>query len=106
MTTTANYRQILNCPHKNDNGTSTTVGEYLCKLLTKLLTDVEGFDGKKPYGNSGWELEILESLNEYGYLYAQSGSDDYGSVEFTSAEKAEGFKLIKDAIVELFEAIC
>jgi hypothetical protein len=39
-----------------------TIREYLVKLLWTLWNDGEGFSGKRPYGNSGWEFELYAAL--------------------------------------------
>ncbi|MDF2695260.1 MAG: hypothetical protein K0S65_3643 [Labilithrix sp.] len=48
----------------NDGGDTdaTTVGEYLAELLITLLTEEEGFSGKRPFGNSGWIADLEEAV--------------------------------------------
>lgn len=43
-----------------------TVREYLVALLAAVWDEGEGFDGKRPFGNSGWEGEVLEALDAAG----------------------------------------
>lgn len=46
---------------ENDAGAK-TIREYLKALLIKLWEEGEGFSGKRPFGNSGWEFEIYKAL--------------------------------------------
>jgi len=39
-----------------------SIREYLAKLLTKLITEEEGFSGKRPFGNSGWLSDLYFPL--------------------------------------------
>lgn len=60
-----------------ENGTG-TVRSYLQDLLHTLWVEEEGFSGKRPFGNSGWQYDVYTALviagliegqlNEYGYL--------------------------------------
>lgn len=43
-----------------------TVREWLRDALYALLTETEGFSGKRPLGNSGWYFEIEEALAKHG----------------------------------------
>lgn len=52
---------------RNDAGAK-TVGEYLTKLLTEVLVEGEGFSGKRPFGNSGWESELAYPLVKAGLI--------------------------------------
>lgn len=55
-----------------------TIEEYFKKLLLALWIDGECFDGKRPFGNSGWDRQIYSALisneiiegsfDEYGYI--------------------------------------
>lgn len=56
---------------------------YLGKLLYTLWCDGEGFSGKRPFGNSGWDYDIAYALCAGGfvpnaewrtYSYAEEGS--------------------------------
>jgi hypothetical protein len=39
-----------------------SIREYLHALLTKLWGEGEGFSGKRPFGNSGWEYDLYRAL--------------------------------------------
>lgn len=52
--------------HPDAPGTH-TIGEYLAELLNLLLEEGEGFDPKRPFGNSGWQDDIEETLTQAGF---------------------------------------
>lgn len=80
----------------NDAGVE-TVREYLFKLLYDVWLYDEGFDGKRPFGNSGWKWELYIALIRAGIV---NGSfDEYGYVdEFSDEERGRADSLIFDAI--------
>jgi hypothetical protein len=48
-------------------------------MLTKLWAEGEGFSGKRPFGNSGWEYDVYRFLVASG---AVAGTlDEEGNVE-------------------------
>ncbi len=51
----------------NDSGAS-TVGGYLAELLLKVWEKEEDFDGKRPFGNSGWQRNLTAMLGNAGAL--------------------------------------
>lgn len=72
-------QQVLNCPMVPNDVEAPDIRTYLACLLTALWKEGEGFSGKRPFGNSGWELDIITSLvkaelvpgtfdSEFGYL--------------------------------------
>lgn len=45
-----------------------TLKEYLKELLTELWVEEEGFSGKRPFGNSGWQFDVYGSLIKAGHV--------------------------------------
>ena len=45
-----------------------TVREYLHKLLETLWIEGEGFSSKRPFGNSGWENDLIIPLVKAGFV--------------------------------------
>lgn len=45
-----------------------TIKEYFLELLKTLWLEEEGFSGKRPFGNSGWQYEIYDLLTQNGIL--------------------------------------
>ena len=52
---------------ENDPGAG-TVREYLTTLLCVVWSDAEDFDGKRPFGNSGWQSEIYDVLFQTDFV--------------------------------------
>jgi hypothetical protein len=55
-------RDILSLPIDQDDVEAATIGEYLAELLHALWAEGEGFSGKRPLGNSGWERNLYDAL--------------------------------------------
>lgn len=68
---------VLGLPmEKNDSGARTIKG-YLIKLLDELWAEGEGFSGKRPFGNSGWERDLHKPLIVAGVIPGKLDSDGY-----------------------------
>jgi hypothetical protein len=67
----------------NDAGAS-TVGDYLTKLLLEVWKEEEDFDGKRPFGNSGWQHELGGALGDAGLLANWPGSERADAGERTN----------------------
>jgi len=80
----------------NDAGAS-TIREYLKALLTTLWNEGEGFSGKRPFGNSGWEYDLYKALIKAGVC--QGELDEYDCIEYVDTDNAN--ELIFKAI-EMF----
>ncbi len=88
--------EFLDLPMGENDANAVTVRDYLKALLRKLFAEGEGFSGKRPFGNSGWEGEIAAAFVKAGRLkgkmdgvYAEGYSDD------------ELYRLTQAAIAEL-----
>ena len=55
-------------PDRNDAGAE-TIREYFQALLTSLFEKGEGFSGKRPFGNSGWDYELYVPLVKAGLIH-------------------------------------
>lgn len=58
--------EILALPMGENDADAKTVKEYLKKLLETLWEEGEGFSGKRPFGNSGWEVELEHAVEAEG----------------------------------------
>lgn len=76
---------------------ASTIKEYLIKLLTELWEKGEGFSGKRPFGNSGWEYELYLPLVKAGAVNGKLDSEGYIQEVDTDAANT----LIFDAIEAL-----
>lgn len=81
---------------ENDAGAS-TIREYLKTLLTTLWEEGEGFDGKRPFGNSGWEYDLYKALIKAGVCGGEF--DEYGCIKYVN--HSIGNELIFQAIEQL-----
>lgn len=86
----------LELPANNDAGAKTVRG-YLIGLLTGLWREKDGFSGKRPFGNSGWEYDVYTSMIRAGLIQGKLDADGY--VEEADTQAAD--ELILAAIKSL-----
>ena len=56
-----------------------TIRTYLKECLKALVRDGECFSGKRPLGNSGWDMEVAVPLVKGGLVRGEVDADDtYG----------------------------
>lgn len=61
--------QVLNSPIPSPYSPGeTTIREYLMRLLLTLWQEGESFSGKRPFGNSGWEWDVIDALHVAGFI--------------------------------------
>jgi hypothetical protein len=89
---------ILSTPMPGENDADAeTVGDYLITLLAALWSRGADFDGKRPFGNSGWKYDIHKALIVAGHIAGRL--DECGYVEESDDEAAD--RLIMTAIKSL-----
>lgn len=88
--------EVLALPMGENDAGAATVRDYLKALLSTLWDDGEGFSGKRPFGNSGWESELYAALVSAG---AVEGTVDDGYLEDCDTGAARA--LIREAIKAL-----
>lgn len=74
-----------------------TIGGYLIKLLETLWNEGEGFSGKRPFGNSGWEYDLYKPLISAGVI--RGDLDEGGHIDWV--DESAGTKAIFAAIKAL-----
>jgi hypothetical protein len=47
---------------EDNDAQAETIGQYLALLTKKIWDEEEVFDGKRPFGNSGWQSDISLAL--------------------------------------------
>lgn len=72
------YKELLEIRFDSDAGDNLSVREYLKALLVTLWKEGEGFSGKRPFGNSGWEYELFLPLIKAGAMPGEV--DEYGYI--------------------------
>ena len=86
----------------SDAGGNLTVRDYLRTLLETLWLEGEGFNGKRPFGNSGWEYDLYAPLIKAGFIAGDL--DSYGYVNsITDHKEAEAY--VFDLIVAAFHGV-
>lgn len=96
MTATVDPRAILDTPMPHNDAGAPTIGAYLVALAREVWRENEGFSGKRPFGNSGWEGEIYTALAAAGYIEATDHGG--GDIEYDSGQEAIGDGLIYAAL--------
>lgn len=71
----------------SDAGSQLTVREYFRELLTTLWEEKEGFSGKRPFGNSGWEYEVHIALAKAGFVDLGEWDDECEGHEMATTEQ-------------------
>ena len=54
-----------------------TIGGYFELLLSTLFQETECFNGKRPFGNSGWEYDLYKPLIKAGAMPGTIDEDGY-----------------------------
>lgn len=91
MTAKYTATEILLTPMTDNDAGAKTIGQYLARLSQQVISEVEGFSGKRPFGNSGWQLDIVHALVLNKFIDGELDEDgyvtDYSYTEFTAAMK-------------------
>ena len=88
---------ILNLPMQPNDAGAATIRDYLKALLKKLWNEEDGFSGKRPFGNSGWQYDLYPPLIKAGIVTGTL--DKYGHINEIDQPRAN--ELIIDAIGDL-----
>ena len=54
-----------------------TLREWLADLLMQVWKENEGFSGKRPWGNSGWDWDPAPALIRAGFVAGELDEDEY-----------------------------
>lgn len=71
---------VLNCPIAegcHGLGKALTVRDFFINSMIELWNEGEGFSGKRPFGDSGWEYQIAKSLIVAGIVEGELDEDGY-----------------------------
>ena len=90
-------QEVLDLRLPENDADALTIREYLVNLLGEVWNEGEGFSGKRPFGNSGWENDLLIPLAQAGLI---SGSLDEEWDDWELDDDA-GRELISKAIESL-----
>lgn len=87
MTKTRTPQQILALPMDDNDANATTIGDYFMCLAEQAWVEEEGFSGKRPFGNSGWQHEVYKALIKHNAITGVF--DEYGYIESCDDHAAE-----------------
>lgn len=85
--------------HCDDLDGEITIRQYLKQLLLTLWAEQEGFSGKRPFGNSGWDFDLYAPLIKAGAIKGVLDSDGY----VASFNREEAWNTVNDLIHAAFE---
>ena len=87
----------------SDAGDDLTVRQYLRELLSTLWEKGESFDGKRPFGNSGWEYDIYIALAKAKFIKLGKPQPDYGEpYDWTQKQIDMAHAYVHDLILAVF----
>jgi len=75
-----------------------TVREYLHKLLETLWIEGEGFSSKRPFGNSGWENDLIIPLVQAGFIEGKFSDVLLDEESYLESFNQDGYGFITDLI--------
>lgn len=84
--TTPTPRQVLDLPLGENDADAATVRGFLVALTRKVWEEQEGFDGKRPWGDSAWDQPVRAALVRAGYV--AGGLDAYDGVDWLDRGRA------------------
>jgi hypothetical protein len=89
--------RVLHLPMGDNDANAATVGEYLGLLLSTLWLEKEGFSGKRPFGNSSWDMDVYIALSKAGLCELELDEDGYVE-SFSHEAEVAADELILQAI--------
>lgn len=93
--------EILALPMQPNDADAATIRDYLVKLLAVLWDEGEGFSGKRPFGNSGWESDLYLPLVKAGIVAGKIDEEEGWLDEISDDAEQLANKLIARAIRSL-----
>lgn len=78
-----------------DHDGRVSIREYFHSLLETLWIEGEEFDGKRPFGNSGWKFEIYYALIDGGFIVGKLGDGYVEEVDEIAADEYVQKKIIR-----------
>ena len=73
-----------------------TLRDFFKELSLMVWNEGEGFSGKRPWGNSGWEYQVFEALIKGGHVPGKLDSDGY----IEECDDREITRLVTELVVE------
>jgi len=95
----ADYDSALAVRFDSDAGDDLTVRGYLRTLLSTVWNEGESFSGKRPFGNSGWEFDILVPLAKAGFVDLGPVDETGEPFDWTSDQVNKASAFVTDLIL-------
>jgi len=92
-----NIKEVLDFEYDRWDLGKCSIRHYLLELLRTVWTEEEGFSGKRPFGNSGWQWDVYSALVSGEFIEGELDSDGF----LDSFDKEEAEKLILNCIAYL-----
>jgi hypothetical protein len=95
------YDEILDYPYQFRDTDAKNIRHYFFRLLEALWLEGEGFSGKRPFGNSGWDSDLYLPLVQMGAVKGEIYTEeDYSCLDTVDHKAAD--KLVHDLIAHAF----
>jgi hypothetical protein len=79
-----------------DLNKTVTIRDFFYELLKKLWIEREGFSGKRPFGNSSWDEDLIKCLIQNNLIVGEIDEDGYlNKYDSNEVEKIVLEKIIK-----------
>jgi hypothetical protein len=76
----------LDLRFSSDAGDDLTVRQYLHEIFRLVWDSPESFDGKRPFGNSGWEYDLYFPLARAGFIDLGTFDEDGDPYNWTQEQ--------------------
>lgn len=63
--------------YSDDLNEELTIREFMQRLLITLFDEMEGFSGKRPFGNSSWDDDLIKCLVRNHIIIGEIDEDGY-----------------------------
>ena len=100
--TTKELNDILDYEFNFEDCGAGSIREYFYMLLHTLYRQGEGFSGKRPFGNSGWESDIFEAFVEMGAIKGKIVRDEDGYLEDFQCNYEKAWELTSELLEHVF----
>jgi hypothetical protein len=80
---------------RHDISSTVSIRQYFETLLLKLWEENEGFNGKRPWGNSGWDYDVYVPLIKAGLIEGELDENGY----ITKVDESVANKWVADNII-------
>jgi hypothetical protein len=75
-----NDQEILDKEYHFSDAGADSLRQYFKNLVYVLWQEEEGFSGKRPFGNSGWQYAVYYCLRDFGLVTEDDIDNDYHKV--------------------------